>query len=324
MYHYVHDQDPLARPGSPGVHEGLHGVTVTDFTAQIERLCGFGEPIDWPTLYAWMSGRCDIPDRCFLLTFDDGLADHAETVLPILQDRGLRGVFFVPAAVLTGHRMLPAHQIHLLLSMLGDEGLEEELRTDLSNFDAGREWLAWLDHGVASDAAAAAAEAMYDYEEPIRAQLKHWLTMVLPIDVRTKALDALFERHIGSSTRWSRHWYLGWDDLIRMRSLGHTIGGHGYAHEPYARLTPAERRADLLRAAAVLREGLGSEVRPLSYPYGSVPDDIEGMGREAGFVQGFTTQRAWLTEDCDPLRLPRVDTIHVDAVIHQEPACSPT
>ena len=318
MYHYVHDRDPLARPGAPGIHGGLRGLTVADFCTQLDRLCAAMEPIDWPTLYAWLDGRADIPERCFLLTFDDGLADHAETVLPILDDRGLRGVFFVPGAVLTTHRMLPAHAIHLLLSILGDAALESELRSYLTDRGAVQ-WCHWLDQRPPEEDAA--AETMYHYETPTLARLKYFLTMKLPLDLRAAAGEELFESHIGSSARWARHWYLGWDDLVKMQSAGHTIGGHGHDHEPYDRLAPDEVRQDVLQVANVLREGLGPDVRPFSYPYGSYNRHAVAACREAGFVHGFTTHARWLQRQGDPLRLPRFDTIDVNALLREEVAC---
>jgi len=318
MYHYVHDRDALARPGGPGIHGGLRGLTAVEFRTQLDRLLAAMEPIDWPTLYAWMDGRTEIPARSFLLTFDDGLVDHAETVLPILEDRGLRGVFFVPGSVLATHRMLPAHAIHLLLSVLGEEALERELRLYLSDRRVER-WCHWLDQRPPGDDVA--AEAMYHYESPALARLKYLLTMKLPLDLRAAAVEELFEQHVGSSTRWSRHWYLGWDDLVKIQSLGHTIGGHGHSHEPYDRLRNDEIRHDLLQSAAVLREGLGPEVRPFSYPYGCYNNQAVAACREAGFVHGFTTHRAWVEPHADPLRLPRFDAIDVNAVLREKQAC---
>ncbi len=316
MYHYVHDRDPLTCAGVPGTRERLCGLTVADFSAQLDRLCGALEPIDWPTLYAWMQGRGTIPPRSFLLTFDDGLADHAKTVVPILDDLGLRGVFFVPGAVLTGHRMLSAHTIHVLLSILGEEMFEEELRSHIVANGGDEEWFATLDQRSADESDPALA--MYHYESHNRARLKYVLTMGLPIDVRVSALEALFKRHVGSSARWARHWYLGWDDLVGMQSRGHTIGGHGFGHEPYSRLSATETRQDIRRIAAVLREGLGSDLRPFSYPYGSVSDEATAACREVGFVHAFTTDARRASREADPMRLPRIDTIHVDATIRQK------
>jgi peptidoglycan/xylan/chitin deacetylase (PgdA/CDA1 family) len=307
MYHYVRNRDLP-------IYDGVCGLTPEEFGAQLDRLCRLLEPVDWPTLYAWMQGRRSIPRRCFLLTFDDGLADHARTVLPILEARRLRGAFFVPGAVLASRRMLPAHAIHLLFSRLGDAAFQRELRNELARRSGGTDWLASVD--------AKAAETMYHYESPARARLKYLLTVVLPIELRNAVVDALFERHIGSITRWSRHCYLSWDDLTEMESLGHTIGGHGFSHEPYLRLAPTQRREDMRRVANVLRDGLGADIRPFSYPYGSFDADTIAVCREAGFVHAFTTESQWTTRGCDPLQFPRVDTIHVDNVLREEPACT--
>ena len=315
MYHYVHDREPLAGLGLSGKATGVQGLTSGEFAAQLDQLCGHLEPIDWPTLYAWTCGRGSIPERCFLLTFDDGLADHAEMVLPVLEARGLRGVFFVTGAELMSPGLLPAHAIHLLLSFLDDEMLERELLTALlEQGGSAVDWKALTDP--------AAAEEMYHYETPARARLKYLLTMALPVDSRNAAINAVFEQHIGSSARWARHWYLGWEDLVRMQAAGHTIGAHGYCHEPYTRLSPTERRQDLRRVAVVLRSGLGSDIRPLSYPYGQWDDDTRAACREAGFAHAFTTEKRWIIEGSDVFALPRVDTIDVGAVLEDEVECT--
>ncbi|UCE62356.1 MAG: polysaccharide deacetylase family protein [Phycisphaerales bacterium] len=289
-------------------------MTGSEFTRQLDLLRETLTPIDWPSLYAWAQGRADIPERCFLLTFDDGLADHARNVVPILEDRDLRGVFFVPGRILTSHRMLPAHAVHLLLAAIGEERLLDELDDYLKSHGDEARGVDSLDP--------AAVNSMYHYETPVRANLKYLLTMALPNDLRNAAVDTLFERHVGASARWSRHWYLGWDDLVRMQSRGHTIGGHGFSHEPYIQLTPSQRDCDVHREAAVLRDGLGVDIRPFSYPFGRHDDAISAACRAAGFAHAFTTEQSWVTRDSDTMRLPRVDTINVAQVLAEEVTCS--
>ena len=312
MYHYIRDPES-GHSSSVGFHPGVKALSPAAFERQLDQLGAAMEPIDWPTLYAWTCGRDRLPSRGFLLTFDDGLADHAETVLPILQDRGLRGVFFVPGAVLSEHHMLPAHAVHLLLSILGGDTLAEEIERSLH--DKG------CRDGILSQAETDAASLMYHYETPPLARLKYTLTMKLAHETRSAVIDELFERHVGSSAQWARHWYLGWDDLAKMQSMGHTIGGHGYRHEPYQRLSAADTQRDILDAAAILRDGLGLEARPFSYPFGSATPQACELACTAGFVHGFTTQRAWLGPADDPLRLPRIDTIAVDAALKEETEC---
>lgn len=313
MYHYVHDRPPTAELGVAGGPTGVRGLTSCEFEEQLDLLGREMEPVDWPTLYAWSQGRAPIPERCFLLTFDDGLADHAAVVAPILKRRGLRGVFFVPGLVLTSQRILSAHAIHLLLSRLDDQTLEDELTGFLSTHGGGTDWATLLDPQ--------AAQAMYHYETAARARLKYLLTVVVPADLRNAALDSLFARYVGSAARWARKWYLSWDDLAGMQATGHTIGAHGYAHEPYTRMAPERVRDDMIRSAGVLRNGLGPDIRPLSYPYGRFDGFTAAAARGVGFAHAFTTQQRWVTGTDDLLLLPRVDTIRVGSFLREEVPC---
>ena len=82
------------------------------------------------------TGRKSIPDRSFLVTFDDGLADHAETVCPILDAMGMKGVFFVSTRPLVTGELEPTHQTQRLLAKLGGVGLDHAVRRWASAQDA--------------------------------------------------------------------------------------------------------------------------------------------------------------------------------------------
>ena len=310
MYHYVREENPLTIPRRSPADRGIHALTVEAFAAQVDQLCKVMEPIDWPSLFGWMNGGRAIPERSFLLTFDDGLADHAEFVVPLLDRRGIRGLFFVPGVVLHAHHLISAHAIHLLLDRMDDATLERKIleavrQRDDSNID----WPSKLDD--------ADATTMYHYEPPTRARLKYLLNVVLPIDLRRSAVEAVFEAEVGSPARWAKRWYLGWDDLSAMQSAGHTIGAHGFTHEPYTRMTRPQRIEDLRRVRAILNDGLGPDRRPVSYPFGCHDEDTITEARDAGFAQGFTTERQMVTHGCAQMSLPRVDTIDVNATLQE-------
>jgi len=296
MYHYVRDKATAAT-------EGIVPLSPRAFAEQLDALCTVAEPIDWPALRAWTQGEGNLPACCFLLTFDDGLADHAEIVAPILDARGLRGTFFVAGEVLTRPRMLSAHAIHLLVAHLGYDRFARELHEMLHTLDPQRDWTEDLDD--------AEALSIYHYEPPDRARLKYLLNMVLPAELRNVTIDALFERFVGSTAEWARRWYLQWDQLRAMQAAGHTIGGHGYSHEPLGRMSVGDQRRDIQSVAAVLNEVLGCEVRPLSLPFGSNNQATAGCCREAGFAHAFTTERNWIDGAANLTLLPRIDTIHV-------------
>jgi len=296
MYHYV-------RPRSELDDRGVRGITAEEFAAQIDRLTRDLQPIDWPTLRQGLAGEVALPVRSFLLTFDDGLRDHVDAVLPILGRRGLRGLFFVSGRAIDERQMLDAHAIHLLLTALPDEKLKDELLRSLTEIVPCADWWAKVNQS--------AAVKRWHYERPLRAMLKHFLMITLPAELRRCVLEALFEHHVGSAAQWADRWYLTWNDVHEMRSAGHVVGAHGYTHEPLATLAPDAKRQELARTFALLHQKLGGGPQPLSYPYGSFDADTQAACREVGFTHAFTTQRSWLTTSSDPLALPRVDTIDV-------------
>jgi len=323
MYHYVGDRDE-------SLSRGVKGLPTAAFDAQLDLLCRTAEPVDWPALSAWLAGQRDLPERAFLLTFDDGLADHAQVVAPALARRGLTGLFFIPGAVVTSPAMLPAHQIHLLLARLtllefqtallralreldelGGSGAEQACARQPAGgpeLPCGRgsiDWLARVD--------AAAADAMYHYESPPRARLKFLLTETLPVALRNRVLDRLFEQHVGSGADWHRLWYLSADDVKMLHAGGHVIGGHGFSHEPGRRLSLSRRDEDMRRSARVLGDLLGTAVEVMSFPYGSVDPAVIESARNAGFRAAFSTRPAVIRRGVQPLALPRVDTIAVES-----------
>ena len=310
MCHYVRD-DVSPVVGAPAGPRSSAGITVAEFRSQLEALCRVAEPVGWARMFAAYRGRASLPGRSFLVSFDDGLLDHARNAVPVLEELGIRGTFFVPGAVLAAHCMLPAHAIHKLLSTLDTETLESELRLELRDVPETEAWSKLDDEAVA---------AVYDYETRDRGRLKYLLNMVLPVHVRNRAIYALFNRHVGAPDRWGKYWYLGWDDVVCMEAHGHTIGGHGFSHEPLANLPLSEARLDLARSAEILRTGLGPDFRPMSYPFGRCNDAVARFARDAGFAHGFTTEQAWATTSSQRFHLPRVDTIDVDGVLAKEQA----
>jgi len=315
MYHYVRPETALGGLPPFEAGDGVDALSVDVFEHQLDRLCAQLEPMDWPRLYAWREGRAEPPPRSFLLTFDDGLIDHARYVAPALERRGLRGVFFVPGFVLAAQRMLSTHMIHLLLVRLGANRFHDLLLAQVQETEAVTDdWLndiSWHEE----------AARVYHYETAQRGRLKFMLNMRLPVSVRLEVLRTMFEAHIGSPRRWAEDWYVGWEELVALEAAGHTVGGHGFAHEPYGRLSADKQRRDLMLIAQILREGLGPDVRPFSYPFGSVARETPELCRSAGFAHAFTTQERWLTEAEVPFLLPRVDTIRLGAFLDAEAVC---
>lgn len=203
--------------------------------------------------------------------------------------------------------MESAHVIHLLLCHLPDEAFERAVRDWLNQHARGENWFERVD--------STQAQRVYHYESPSRAVFKYLLTVVLPMDLRERMLSELFTEHVGSQADWAKRWYASWADWRAVIAQGHTVGGHGYVHEPYARFSAAEQFADLQRGAQMLDARLSVTQSPMSYPFGSFDDATVAAVARAGYAAGFTTIEGCNTAQTNRVQLHRVDTIAVDTFL---------
>jgi peptidoglycan/xylan/chitin deacetylase (PgdA/CDA1 family) len=75
-------------------------VTPQAFASQMRWLSLTGwSSITIETLIAHRSGRCSLPPRPVVITFDDGFQDCVEHVVPILQARGFTATFYLVAGL---------------------------------------------------------------------------------------------------------------------------------------------------------------------------------------------------------------------------------
>jgi peptidoglycan/xylan/chitin deacetylase (PgdA/CDA1 family) len=70
---------------------------------------------------------------------------------------------------------------------------------------------------------------------------------------------------------------------------------------------PDVRREELTRSRLVLEQLLGRPVTSLSYPYGACDLTTADIAREVGFELACTVESEPVTQDSDPLRIPRME-----------------
>jgi peptidoglycan/xylan/chitin deacetylase (PgdA/CDA1 family) len=75
-------------------------VTLKAFRRQMSWLKRAGyESVRVEELLAWRAGTANLPRRSVVITFDDGFAEAVAHAAPILEEHGLRGVFFIVAGL---------------------------------------------------------------------------------------------------------------------------------------------------------------------------------------------------------------------------------
>src|SRR5262249_28679027 len=90
----------------------------------------------------WREGSLELPPRSVLLTCDDGLANNVSTMLPMLQEAGLRCLFFVTGESLLEMPSLLWYEALYLMMLSGKQMSWQRLglRTSL---ESGSRRAAW-------------------------------------------------------------------------------------------------------------------------------------------------------------------------------------
>ena len=248
MYHYV-------RPNATDLPYFPY-LRLADFERQLdefERAYGF---VGRDAFLRWSEGG-SAPDGV-LLTFDDGLRDHAEFVLPALSARGLFGLFYVPSGPVTTGHILDVHKVHLVLGKLG-----------------GPEVLAWLKNNkprlLPSEQGNGFAGTHYATQVADQATkfVKHLFNWKLAETEKSEVLDALLNFAFdGSPPRWQEI-YLDESALKALSDVGMGVGPHGHSHEVTSRLSLERQKEEVDISCAFVDRVGGSRRWGYCYPFGA-------------------------------------------------------
>jgi peptidoglycan/xylan/chitin deacetylase (PgdA/CDA1 family) len=277
MYHYVRDG---AR---------VHARTTAEF----------GRQLDFVAEHYTVVG-CEavrerrLPADACLLTFDDGLREHLETVAPALEARGLHGVFCPPAEPVVERNILDVQKTQFLLAEAGDHaalgrrilelaGVEDERRFREQNSPPHR------------------------FDPPETVLVKRALQDGLPEAQRRAILDRLFTEYVSDDERaFADDLYLTLDECRELVRRGHEVVGHGYAHRRLGLLDEEAQRFEIERTRSFV--ALVGGFWALCYPYGSRNETTLRLLADADCALGLTTDVGLAGPDTSLLELPRIDT----------------
>jgi peptidoglycan/xylan/chitin deacetylase (PgdA/CDA1 family) len=293
MYHYV-------RPGTDAPPYEYYHLDLADFRRQLDHFDETYDLIDREHFLDCVAGERPPPEDAVVLTFDDGLIDHYEHVLPELRARGLWGLFFVPGPI--DDDALAVHRVHTLLGTTPATAVAEALAAmvDPADVRAGRR---------------EEFERMYESSSSDEAvtRVKRTLNYFLPYDRVPEVFDALEERFPVASVD-PTDLYLSPEQVGALSDAGMLVGGHTVTHRVLSRLSPDEQRSEVERSLSyVERVASDQPIRSFAYPYGTAEtfDDASLAAlRESDCDVAFTTEPGAVTADAlaeTPLQLARRD-----------------
>ena len=189
-----------------------------------------------------------------ILTFDDGFAECATVVAPLLRRRALRCVFFVITDLIDNRMLfresaaslcidavvrLPFDQVR---SIMAESGLEHLLRPG-------------------------AADDLDTSPDPRLVPLVRWLLEVRPGEA------TLVERLLARLGIDSREYlekarpYLTSEQLRQLHADGFTIGAHSRSHQRLQELPRTDAEREIIESCRIVRDITGQASVPFAFPY---------------------------------------------------------
>lgn len=297
MYHYVREL-PMTR------YPRIKGLLASAFVEQVEYMRRFYRFVTVAECIDAAHHGAPLPPNAALLTFDDGYAEHFQTVFPWLEERKIQGCFFPSAKAVAEHRVLDVNKIHYVLAA-GDQG---DVLSDV--YDALDELRPVYGLSSTEEYFARLARAnRFDSKEIIF--IKRLLQHALPAHVRQRITDRLFRRYVTQDeTAFACELYVSVDQLRCMSRHGMYVGSHGYEHCWMNTITPEHQAREIDLSLAFLRQvGAPTTSWVMCYPHGAYDESLLRQLEARGCRLGLTVKpELAIVDKRNALELSRLDT----------------
>jgi peptidoglycan/xylan/chitin deacetylase (PgdA/CDA1 family) len=277
MYHYV-------RPIKDSKYPRIKGLEIKRFVKQLEFLENnftIINPLDFLD-HVLGKHELQVPNPC-LLTFDDGLKDHLDYVLPELQKRGLSGCFFVPSAPSQNLGLLDVHAIHFILES-GHSG------RDLLEMVA--EVCRKFEFDVKVSLPRSGPNKSNRFDDADVKSFKRLLQYELPPKLRHEVVVNLFAQlRKESASDLAQELYLSIADLQFMAREGMLIGSHAHTHSWLGYQSLSDQSHEISESVNFLQKiGVLDNNWLFAYPYGSYNSETLRLLDSLGCRAAFTTK----------------------------------
>lgn len=268
MYHYVRPQSEK--------NGNLHYLTLDKFKKQLdlfEREHGFISIDEFRFNF-----QNKIKSNKILLTFDDGLLDHYKYVFPILNEREIKGVFFIPTSILSNTKILNVHKIHNLLAYCNSREIFNK------SIDLLKKHNIYEENKIDDE--------IYSYSNHEKYELKIKQLFNYKLDYHnSNMLTDLLMKHFKLNNNLFNKIYLNESQLKIMSKKGQIIGSHTSNHRILSSMNYKSQFRDIKESFSFLKNYLNNDFKAISYPFGyssTYNEDtfnvLEKLKVEFGFV----------------------------------------
>ncbi len=295
MYHYI--RPDVSKPPYDYYH-----LSLEDFRAQLDF---FEEEFGFVESKAFLESfkkPCELPEGV-VLTFDDGLIDHYEWVLPELKQRDLWGIFYVSTQPLTGNRALDVHRIHNLIGTTDAQRVLDRLESVVEErMIADKHRNEFQKHTYIKQDNA-------DSVTKVKRLLNYYISYEHRSSILSKLTSTFPEAEIGVN-----EYYMTEGQLKELQESGMILGSHSVSHRVFSTLSDTEQRKEIGNSFEFLDSNLGELTpRTFCYPYGGdhtynqeTIQILDELGCQWSFnVESRDVTKADVVES--PQQLPRYD-----------------
>jgi peptidoglycan/xylan/chitin deacetylase (PgdA/CDA1 family) len=229
-----------------------------------------------------------LPDRCVVVTFDDGYVDNFTQALPILEKYQVPATIFVATGNIDSGREFWWDELERIILKPAKLSQELELSVDGKSY----RW----------------STTTIEERNQARKDL-HSLIKPLPFKERERHLDELAAW--AGQTREGRpnHRTMRTDELRQLaQSKFIDVGAHTVTHPQLSAHSYEDQKLEIVEGRERLESIIGEPVKLFAYPYGSRADYDDSSARVAkscGFEAICTTVRGNVNPGSDVLDLPR-------------------
>ncbi|MCL1943085.1 MAG: polysaccharide deacetylase family protein [Candidatus Azobacteroides sp.] len=235
FYHTVSD-DYL-----PHIHPLYKPKTVKEFQNDIDYLLKYFHPLSIHDVYLKIKNKNQDSKPYFHLSFDDGLREIYDTVLPFLYRKGIPATIFVNSGFVDNKDLFYRYKAALIMDKL-DKGITKNKKKAI---------LRILDRSEKSDIPDIKSELLKinrlnqnildDIAEVMSLDFRSFLTGYKP--------------------------YLSTGELKEMQSKGFTIGGHSVDHPHYSLLSEEEQINQTFESCDFVRKNFNEPVSYFAFPF---------------------------------------------------------
>jgi peptidoglycan/xylan/chitin deacetylase (PgdA/CDA1 family) len=240
--------------------------TTRGFERDLDFLLQHFEPVSMKQVLETSPAEAGLRPR-MVLSFDDGLVQCHQTIMPLLQRKGVPAIFFLNNDFIDNRDLFYRYRVSLLLERMPRLSVAEQEK---------------------------AAELMHCRRSDLRAAVRNICYLEREMTGRLAQLWGFsFDDYLRNNPV-----YMSTSQIRDMTGRGFEVGAHGTDHPQFSRMTPVDALAEIRRSVDDIVQRFRPEYRYFAFPFTDhgVADDTIRQLFDAGIIDaGFGT--AGLKED---------------------------